>query len=155
MTNLFKQTLLKATQMTRGGHLMDATRLIQQALAGTAPAAANDAQVMDADVIDVEARDVTPRPAPTHPNAHPADHPTEAPPAPAAARAPGHFIQDEFVFAGSTYLYRLYVPSVTPTADGTPAAMPLVVLLHGCTQNALDFATALVHCGALIQKFNA
>ncbi|MFM9900433.1 MAG: alpha/beta hydrolase family esterase [Polaromonas sp.] len=141
MTNLFKKTLLKATQMTRSGHLMDATRLIQQALAGTAPAAANDAQVMDADVIDVEARDVTPRPAPTQPTAQPAAQPTETPSEPATPRAPGHFIQDEFVFAGATYPYRLYVPALPPAADGTPAAMPLVVLLHGCTQNALDFAT--------------
>ena len=155
MTNLFKQTLLKATQMTRSGHLMDATRLIQQALSGNAPAAANDAQVMDKDVIDVEARDVTPRPDPVAP-VHPAPpvhaaEPVAQPPfpdapeatgaAPAAPRAPGRFIQDEFVFAGSTYLYRLYVPFTPPTADGQPAAMPLVVLLHGCTQNAMDFAT--------------
>ena len=141
MTNLFKKTLLQATQMTRSGHLMDATRLIQQALAGTVPAAANDAQVMDQDVIDVEARDVTPRPAPTPASAQPAAHPTQAPAEPATARPAGHFIQDEFVFAGATYLYRLYVPAVTPTGDGTPTALPLVVLLHGCTQNALDFAT--------------
>jgi poly(hydroxyalkanoate) depolymerase family esterase len=146
MTNLFNQTLLKATQMTRSGHLMDATRLIQQALSGAPPAAANDAQVMDKDVIDVQARDVTPRPdlaepvqaQPVH-AADPIGQPSsQAVPAP---DAPGRFIQDEFVFAGSTYLYRLYVPSVTTTADGQPAAMPLVVLLHGCTQNALDFAT--------------
>lgn len=154
MTNLFKQTLLKATQMTRSGHLMDATRLIQQALSGNAPAAANDAHVVDKDVIDVEARDVTPRPAsappesaePTHAQpvhtADPIAQPsTQAAAAPATSRAPGRFIQDEFVFAGSTYLYRLYVPSILPTADGHPAAMPLVVLLHGCTQNAMDFAT--------------
>ena len=147
MTNLFKKTLLKATQMTRSGHLMDATRLIQQALSRVAPAAANDAQVMDRDVIDVEARDVTPRAAPVEPiqPAHVANpvgpSASEAAPAPAAPRAPGRFIQDEFVFAGSTYLYRLYVPTLLPTADSTPAAMPLVVLLHGCTQNALDFAT--------------
>ena len=154
MTNLFNQTLLKATQMTRSGQLMDATRLIQQALSGAPPAAANDAQVIDKDVIDVEVRDVTPRPAPaqhgpaepspTQPvrAADPLDQPsTQANAGPTAPRAPGRFIQDEFVFAGSTYLYRLYVPSVSTTADGLPAAMPLVVLLHGCTQNALDFAT--------------
>ena len=151
MTHLFNQTLLKATQMTRSGHLMDATRLIQQALAGTAPAAANDAQVMDADVIDadvidVQARDVTPRPAPSQPfhAAEPAEQPgaaTATTPASAPATARGRFIQDEFVFAGATYPYRLYVPAVTRTADGVPASMPLVVLLHGCTQNALDFAT--------------
>ena len=68
----FKETLLKATQMTRDGHLMDATRLIQQALAGavasaappapasahTARAANDDARPTDANVIDVEARQI-------------------------------------------------------------------------------------------------
>ena len=146
MTNLFSQTLLKATQMTRRGQLMDATRLIQQALSGASPGAANDAQVMDKDVIDVQARDVTPRPDPAEPVQAQPVHAADPIAQPSAQTAPaptasGRFIQDEFVFAGSTYLYRLYVPSVTTTADGQPAAMPLVVLLHGCTQNALDFAT--------------
>lgn len=151
MTNLFKQTLLKATQMTRSGHLMDATRLIQDALAGAVPVAANDARVvpkaaMDQNVIDVEARDVTPRPAPTQPaptadvNTARTAHSAEKSAA-SAAPAAGRFIEDEFVFSGATYPYRLYVPAVPPRDDGLPTAMPLVVLLHGCTQNALDFAT--------------
>ena len=36
MPHSFNETLLKAARMTRNGHLMDATRLIQQALAGVA-----------------------------------------------------------------------------------------------------------------------
>ncbi|MBC7548419.1 MAG: PHB depolymerase family esterase [Polaromonas sp.] len=147
MTNLFKQTLLKATQLTRSGRLMDATRLIQQALSGTARAAANDAQVAAKEVIDVQARDVTPRAAPVR-TAEPAEpfqpersHVADFGKEPNSPRTAGRFMQDEFVFSGSTYSYRLFVPAVMPTEDGLPAAMPLVVLLHGCTQNALDFAT--------------
>jgi poly(hydroxyalkanoate) depolymerase family esterase len=147
MTNLFKQALLKATQLTRRGRLMDATRLIQQTLSGHAPVAAAKAHEKHKDVIDVQARDITSRPAlvhtappaePSHPScsSHPADPVKPATPLGVA----GCFIQDEFVWAGSTYLYRLFVPSISPTADGSPVAMPLVVLLHGCTQNALDFA---------------
>ena len=159
--------------MTQNGHLMDATRLIQQALAGGAaartppstkasPAAAraanDDAPPMDADVIEVEAREIVDVPAPA---AHePADHRADAPvhprarqsgppPAPSTAAqnpasmpAPtgGRFVAEEFAFDGKTYPYRLYVPAL-PTAPCTAAgALPLVVLLHGCTQNASDFA---------------
>ena len=143
MTSLFNQTLLKASQMTRSGQLMHATRLIQQALAGAASASAFGAQIIDKDVIDVEVRNDMPRSEPVQSAQalHSADCPAHATIAASTATPSGRFIQDEFVFAGSTYLYRLYVPAVAPMRDGTPAAMPLVVLLHGCTQNALDFAT--------------
>jgi poly(hydroxyalkanoate) depolymerase family esterase len=42
-----------------------------------------------------------------------------------------------FVNAGMSHPYRVYVPSGAQT-DGQ--ALPLVVLLHGCTQTATDFA---------------
>ena len=137
--------------MTRGGHLMDATRLIQAALSGsvtnvaarTMPAspvvarAAND----DANVIDVEVVEVTPR------TARQADAPVWQPaaePAVAPADVPrpqdGRFMADKFVFDGVTYPYRLYVPSVSRAANPATTTMPLLVLLHGCTQNAADFA---------------
>ena len=41
---------------------------------------------------------------------------------------------------GRRLLYWLYRPAVTSSA--TRAAMPLVVMLHGCQQTAADFATA-------------
>jgi poly(hydroxyalkanoate) depolymerase family esterase len=56
--------------------------------------------------------------------------------APAAdPAAPGAFLHGEFGNAAGTRAYRLYVPS-TP-ADGP---RPLVVMLHGCKQDAADFA---------------
>ena len=56
------------------------------------------------------------------------------------AEAPGSFTRVTFTQPGAlgkAHHYHLYVP---PSATaGTP--MPLVVMLHGCTQNPVDFAT--------------
>ncbi len=73
-----------------------------------------------------------------------------APPPPAGAPAapahrPGVFTQSSIQFRGDQYAYRLYIPA-RPTSTGTgaghavPGLLPLVVLLHGCKQTALDFA---------------
>ena len=160
MPHSFKETLLKATRMTRNGHLMDATRLIQQALAGAvaraAPASAHTARAANDDarpthannVIDVEARQVIDGavPAPPQPENQPKNQPANPPVSQSADQTStplqpgGRFVANEFVFEGKTYPYRLYVP-VLPAASGTSVtALPLVVLLHGCTQNAVDFA---------------
>jgi poly(hydroxyalkanoate) depolymerase family esterase len=50
--------------------------------------------------------------------------------------APGEFLHGSFSGPTGTRRYRLYVPA--RPADGP---RPLVVMLHGCTQNAADFAT--------------
>ncbi|PWF55600.1 esterase [Massilia glaciei] len=49
---------------------------------------------------------------------------------------PGKFIDASFSNSAGTRSYKLYVPS---TYTGAPT--PLVVMLHGCTQNPDDFAT--------------
>ncbi|KAF3996384.1 PHB depolymerase family esterase [Glaciimonas immobilis] len=48
---------------------------------------------------------------------------------------PGQFLSKSFTNQAGTRTYRLYIPS---TYKGQ--AMPLMVMLHGCTQNADDFA---------------
>ncbi|MES2899700.1 MAG: PHB depolymerase family esterase [Pseudomonadota bacterium] len=54
----------------------------------------------------------------------------------AASNLPGKFIDASFTNGAGTRSYKLYIPS---THTGQPA--PLVVMLHGCTQDPDDFAT--------------
>jgi poly(hydroxyalkanoate) depolymerase family esterase len=50
-------------------------------------------------------------------------------------RAPGEFLQVSFSAAAGTRRYKLYVPSVPASGP-----RPLIVMLHGCTQDPDDFA---------------
>lgn len=158
-----KRLMGEATQLVRNGQLADATRAIQQTLgaavarhgneptpasAGATPLPApspageeaprwrnaNTAQnVEDAVVIDRSAPSPQAEPkAPTAPRPAASNHPLAEP--------PGSFTRVVFTHAGARHQphhYHLYVP---PGATaGTP--MPLVLMLHGCTQNPADFAT--------------
>jgi poly(3-hydroxybutyrate) depolymerase len=49
--------------------------------------------------------------------------------------APGSFVAGEFTCPQGTLAYRLYTPHGSPLRR-----MPLVVMLHGCSQSAVDFA---------------
>ena len=176
----------KATRLTSMGLLMDATRMIQNALfdatlgagMGSAPEpatqptakttikgvakaavkafrpAANDA------VQDIQARYETLFEAPSRgasnaPFGAPADAPAKRPAfRPDAASpqtggpsgSPASFTEGSFAYGGDAYPYRLYVPPLPPqpsppsSAGHSAQRLPLVVLLHGCTQNALDFS---------------
>jgi len=121
MPSSFTARLLRNPQLNRVGQLMDATRQIQRTLAGlTARAASPSASYSPANPDDSA---TAPLLAPSHP--HPHTLPTE----------PASFKSDVFASAGTSWPYRLYVP-----ATAGSEALPLVVLLHGCTQTATDFA---------------
>jgi poly(hydroxyalkanoate) depolymerase family esterase len=114
----------------------------------------------DAGVVDQPVRDIQPQPTPKPPA--PADAaaaapkpvckeavealkaaPMEAPvmPSPRKRVRPASFTEHVFEFEDELYDYRLYVPATTDAFDATAASsMPLVVLLHGCKQDAADFA---------------
>lgn len=143
----FQQLMSQATRLTRSGNLAAATAAIQAALMGVQPTAASAAPRYDeADVIDVEAREV---PASSPSASSPAAAPSSArddgaaPTSKPTHRAPGEpsATQGDFFTAGSfrnsagQRAYKLYVP---PGVNGQ--ARPLVVMLHGCTQDADDFA---------------
>lgn len=168
-----KQLLGNATDLVRKGQLADATRAIQQALGGipaTAGAAGATAPHADATGTLREGRTGTPVSSPAGPGWRNAfaqadvedavvidlqeDTPARAQPSPAtgpasarhpATQAPGSFTRVAFALAGAPQdHYYLYVP---PGAD-SGAPMPLVLMLHGCTQDPEDFATGTGMNGA-------
>ena len=150
MQKSFGQAMRNATRLIGTGKLLNATRLIQRALSGDTPQvrpqvrphvspqpnphskgepvpAANDPQV------EAPPPQVIILPAPAQPGQNSGSEKTN--PAPSRSAS---FTQHQFKFEGDTYPYRLYVPSANSASDNT--RMPLVVLLHGCKQDALDFS---------------
>ena len=114
MNASFQHLMAEATRLTRAGDLQGATAAIQAALGGAAMPAGDDMEV-----IDVQARELR--------------REAEAPPK-AAPRA-GQFISGIHADGAGRLEYKLYVP---PGCEGK--RLPLVVMLHGCTQNPDDFA---------------
>lgn len=148
--------LKKATELTREGRLMEATRAIQCALRGIgAPSATVDSARADprnrarsaqapADVADVAFREVAEQ-APGVPEvlrtgpgprrgAQQFLHDRFGSAQPEPAR-PAAFEAHRFACGVRTYTYRLYVP---PRSDDR--LLPVILMLHGCTQDAADFA---------------
>ena len=160
MKPLLPEEMAEATRLTRSGRLDDAVALIQSVLRGgrsgakTAAASARLSSIIEL-------------PAPSAANGAPAG-PAAAPspqtmlartlgaldlnvldltapglrglggrsaPAEDIAPAAGVFLAKSFSNAAGRRAYKLYVPS--RHADGS---RPLVVMLHGCTQSADDFA---------------
>ncbi len=116
-----RQTL----ELTRSGKLQAASAAIQAALGAPAAAAPSPQATSHVpDVIDVAAREV-PNPEPT----------SSVRPASTAAPAGGEFVAGTYSDTSGSRQYKLYIP---PGAGSRP--MPLVVMLHGCTQNPDDFA---------------
>jgi poly(hydroxyalkanoate) depolymerase family esterase len=68
--------------------------------------------------------------------------------APAIKPRRATFSRQLFAFEGERYRFNLYLPA----APDASVAMPLVVMLHGCRQNAPDFArgTAMNECAARV-----
>jgi poly(hydroxyalkanoate) depolymerase family esterase len=128
----FQQWMADATRLTRGGDLQAATAAIQAALAGTLPGRAEPPPPTPAGsdafppVIDVVARDI---PA----QGQQAD--VAAGEARRSAAGGDRFIAGSYGSGTSARSYKLYIP---PAAGAEPR--PLIVMLHGCTQNPDDFA---------------
>lgn len=116
MKNTLHDLLGQATRLTQGGDLMGATDLIQRALRGE-PAATPAA---DPSVIDAEARFI--------------DEPARAD-APRGNGLAESWQAGSFAHGGRQLAYKLYVP---PGAATGPR--PLLLMLHGCTQDPDDFA---------------
>ena len=175
----FQRLMNDATRLTQAGDLQAATAAIRAALAGGLPAAAAPGtaryQPGTAAVIDVEAREVavtatdsnSANAAATDAAALNASKPATcdaarsgagdqqahvAQPAVKAASAtpsPGSFTAGSHGDPAGRRDYKLYVP---PGAGEGP--LPLVVMLHGCTQNPDDFAAGTaMNAAAAAQGF--
>ena len=120
----FQNSMAEATRLMRGGNLQAATAAIQAALGGAAMPAGAD----DLNVIDVEAHEIG-RPARArHQPAPPAETVKPGPEGQFISASHGHR-------TAGTRDYKLFIP---PSSFTEP--LPLVVMLHGCTQNPDDFA---------------
>jgi len=112
--------MAEATRLTRSGRLAEATALIQRTLGRSAGGA-------------VDSGGHGAPPSDRFPHRRPAQRPgaDQAAPGPAT----GRFLDASFTNRAGTRGYKLYVPG-----GYGGQAVPLVVMLHGCTQSAADFA---------------
>jgi len=143
--------MAEATRLTRAGRLAEATALIQRALGGgvspdafAAPAEPNTTEpkatsgpvslpgALAGGALAGGALTGGLFPPVIERDPARASRPEPAPDAPPLA---GRFVAGSFTNRAGTRAYKLYVPS---GSDGR--ALPLLVMLHGCTQNADDLA---------------
>ncbi len=124
MRDMPQAEMAEATRLTRAGRLSEATALLQRLLHGgkaaAGPAAAAAAEPQQAPGILQRLLGGLRRLA-------------RSAPVPDTA---GRFIAESFTNGAGTRAYKLYIPA---NAGGRP--LPLVVMLHGCTQSPDDFAT--------------
>ena len=152
--------MAEATRLTQQGRLGEATAAIQRALGGTHFPASSKGGSGVAGPIDVDSWIVRegPRGAGTERRAAHREPgaamwttpgPTlltqgvQLPPGmttanPASVNVPegGRFLERSYTNGSGTRSYKLYIPS-----GYVGQAVPLIVMLHGCTQNPDDFAT--------------
>jgi poly(hydroxyalkanoate) depolymerase family esterase len=164
MLERLQATMAEATRLTRAGQLAEATALIQQALGnqpapgmatpapgpaepirtyprpvgatvmpGSIPGPGTGMPALATEVLDRVAK----RPPRLPHRLRPAGptHRTAPDPAVVVPHAEGRFVDGSYGNAAGSRAYKLYVPS-----GYAGQAVPLVVMLHGGTQTALDFA---------------
>ena len=127
-----EQALARAGLDGRPGPLQGVTDTIRQALASAGLAdvfaprhpAPPATAAGDAEVIDVVARDL-------------GEH--HSAPGSGVARDEGQFLRRRFTHPAGSRDYKLYLPGAR-AGVASAAPLPLVVMLHGCTQSADDFA---------------
>lgn len=169
MNDQMQATMAEATRLTRIGRLTEATALIQRTLGGMSALAGRSPYANAPNEVVVRVVEVTPSlPGPTiHAGAEASSGPASARPlvppqttSPDELRIPGSlhdavrrgqplkpdvvspsshpggkFIDGVYRNTAGTRTYKLYIPR-----SYTGQAVPLVIMLHGCAQNSVDFA---------------
>ena len=155
-------TMREALRQVQAGRLHEATATIQRTLRGSAPEAATNSSVAGngREPIEGSFRVIRPKALPLpsdgasqQPEAHdpfarlrarrphqwghaePARRPARAPERVRDEQLPGQFTSGSYTNRVGTRAYKLYIPS-----GHHGEALPLVVMLHGCTQDPDDFA---------------
>jgi poly(hydroxyalkanoate) depolymerase family esterase len=122
ITDTIERALASAGLDTTSGPMRDVTDTIRRALSRGGPAAPAAFRDDDPSIVDVEPRGVVNPPEATRP-------------AVSEPGTSGTFTAREFTNHAGTRAYKVYVP-----AKPSDAPRPMVVMLHGCTQSADDFA---------------
>ena len=171
---LNQDIIREATRLTRAGQLVEATALLQGMFRGEqqSDAASHNGErlaLVGPIIIDVEANTVEDRDSSPRPHAAPVAQPSklfdlmelnkkrvkfgmpgvmERAPAPDILPEGACFIEGAYNSPAGSRAYRLYIPS-----RYSEQPLPLVVMLHGCTQSPEDFAAG-TRMNLLAEKHN-
>jgi len=126
-----ERALTSAGLNTQTGPMKNVMDTIQQSLAAAGLNQARPAAPEHGVTIEGVARKIF------TPDERTAEAPTR-PTAPADQVRPGEFVSRSFTNHAGTRTYKLYVPASYSAQLGEP--VPVVVMLHGCTQSPDDFA---------------
>ena len=131
INDTIERALTSAGLNTQTGPMKNVMDTIQQSLAAAGlnqprPAASEHGVTIDGVARKIFTPDERPDEAPTRPTA------------PADEVRPGEFLSRSFTNHAGTRAYKLYVPASYSAQLGEP--VPVVVMLHGCTQSPDDFA---------------
>jgi poly(hydroxyalkanoate) depolymerase family esterase len=145
MNERMRAGMLEATRLTRTGRLLEATATIQRTLRGMLAsdvAADTIGRTTDAPIEGtVRVIDAVPLPppggadVPHHGREYASTELTDTEPSPRAVVHEGRFLTGSYTNQAGTRTYKLYIPS-----GYRGQALPLVVMLHGCTQSPHEFA---------------
>ena len=128
MSEPLERWMNEVTRLTRVGRLSEATQVIRHALGPhQAPLPMTSAEPDPPGLIDECVTKLETAVVDT------------APPARTPVQERGSTLTGEHIEAGLVRSYLLYLPPAT-SASPPDSAMPLVVMLHGCTQDPADFA---------------